>query len=194
MNLVRWFHCERSLSVRPASPGPRPEANDGRPVKATAGGGSGRAGPIGRPDHARRHLGARQLLQRPTPIGGHSGLRARTPRPYCGVPRSRGPSPRSASETTPSGPRGPYRSPPRPGPPAGTRAAPPTVPGPGRPAKRQPGPPRSDGWHAGGAEPRHRTPPLSGPRASGRAMRAGPIEIFHNGTNARDSCVYVNCA
>jgi hypothetical protein len=25
-------------------------------------------------------------------------------------------------------------------------------------------------------------------------MRAGPIEIFHNGTNARDSCVYVSLA
>jgi hypothetical protein len=37
-------------------------------------------------------------------------------------------------------------------------------------------------------------PGRHGPRASGRAMRAGPIEIFHNGTITRDSCIGTSCA
>jgi hypothetical protein len=46
-----------------------------------------------------------------------------------------------------------------------------------------------EGREAGlGEEMRH------GPRASGRAMRAGPIEIFHNGTITRDSCIGTSCA
>ena len=46
MSLVRKFHCESSLSVRLAPPGP--EAHDGRPAKATPGVGAAAGRPEGR--------------------------------------------------------------------------------------------------------------------------------------------------
>ena len=129
MSLVRWFHCESSLSVRPAPPGP--EARDGRPAKATPGvgaaagrGGPGRAASTGPRGHAKRHRGASQRRPHLTPNADHTGRRARIPRPYCGVPRSRGPSPRSARGTARPAPRGPGRTRPRPEPRTGTRSAP----------------------------------------------------------------------
>ena len=129
MSLVRWFHYESSLSVRPAPPGP--EAHDGRPAQATPGvdaaagrGGTGGAASTGPRSHAKRHRGASQRRPHLTPNADHTGRRARIPRPYCGVPRSRGPSPRPASGTARPAPRGPGRTSPRPGPRAGTRSAP----------------------------------------------------------------------
>ena len=141
MSLLCLFHCESSISVRPAPPGP--EAHDGRPAKATPGvgasaaagrsasrgggpGGPGGAASTGpRRGHAKRHRGASQRRPHLTPNADHTGRRARIPRPYCGVPRSHGPSPRSASGTARPAPRGPGQTRPWPGPRAETRSAPP---------------------------------------------------------------------
>ena len=111
MSLVRWFHCESSLSVRPAPPGP--EAHDGRPAKATPGlgvaagmpasrGGPGGAASTGPRGYAKRHRGASQrrphlTVRRTRTIP--DDVRVHDPAAYCGVPRFRGPSPRSASGT-----------------------------------------------------------------------------------------------
>ena len=97
---------------------PRPRRGRGGPRRA-AGGRSSVHWPAGPCEAASRSESTTASPTR-TPNADHTGRRERIPRPYCGVPRSRGPSPQSASGTArPSG-----RTRPRPGPRAGTRSAP----------------------------------------------------------------------